>query len=81
MQAARYIYEGFSSVLKLSDNEIGLIYDIILCRFVLSVTCGHKTIKLGEANQYVHQCVDYNMKFIKKFVELGKEKFDKFVLE
>lgn len=66
--------------MKLSNKEIELIYDIILCRFILSVTCGNKTIKLGAANQYIHQCVDNNMEFIKQFVKLGKVNFDKFVL-
>ena len=79
-QVARQIYEGCSSVMTLSRQELDLIYYIILYRFILSVTCGQKSINLGSANQYVTMCVQNNVQFIKDFLALGKEDFDKFVL-
>ena len=66
--------------MELSLKELGLIYSVILCRFILSVTVGRKSINLGSANRYVHECVHNNIEFIKDFQKLGKENFDKFVL-
>ena len=47
LQIGGYVFEGYSSVIKLSDKELNMLYDVVIARFTLSVSIGCETILSG----------------------------------
>ncbi|KAL5265765.1 hypothetical protein ACHWQZ_G006468 [Mnemiopsis leidyi] len=80
LYVGRYVVEGYSSVIELSDTELSLLYDIVVARFTLSVSIGNKDVQLGLANEYVTKCVADNSRFLSQLTTLGREAFNKVIL-
>ena len=76
-QVARYLYEGYSSIIKLSHLELSLLYDIVVARFTLSISLGNETQLSGRASEYVAKCVQDNINFLRKLTDIGRETFNR----
>ncbi|XP_063679839.1 hydroxylysine kinase-like [Bolinopsis microptera] len=80
LKTGGYVFEGYSSVIKLSDKELNMLYDVVIARFTLSVSIGCQTILSGGANDYVKKCVDNNIVYLQKLTNFGRETFNKVVI-
>ena len=80
LEVGRYVFEGYSSVIKLSETELSLLYDVVVARFTLSISIGNKDVTLGLANEYVTKCVVDNTRFLSQLSNLGRKTFNEVIL-
>ena len=80
LQIGGYVFEGYSSVIKLSDKELNMLYDVVIARFTLSVSIGSETILSGGGNDYIEKCVNENIVYLQKLTNFGRETFNKVVI-
>jgi Ser/Thr protein kinase RdoA (MazF antagonist) len=79
-QVGRYIFEGYSSVIELSEVELRMLYDIAIARYTLEITIGNKEIHSGAANEYIKTCTANVTACLQNLSNVGRETFNNVIV-